>query len=143
MRLLHLSFRDFLLESKKAVKSPFHVDEKETHEKLLKKCLQTLSKPGCLKKDICNLQKPGTLRSEIHSHTIHIALPAEVKYACQYWVYHLKESERVVKDNYEVDRFLRGHFLHWLEVMSLLGQTSESIMMITTLLSICKVSMKY
>ena len=69
VRLLHLSFRDFLVDAKKRDKSPFWIDEKKTHAELASKCIQLMSKPGCLKKDICNLQKPGRLRATIDDQT--------------------------------------------------------------------------
>jgi hypothetical protein len=53
VRLLHLSFRDFLLDPQKRGKSPFWVDERKTHNKIASKCLKLLS--NYLKKDICNI----------------------------------------------------------------------------------------
>jgi len=43
IRLLHLSFRDFLVDPKKHGKSPYWVDGKETHKMLAGKCLQLMS----------------------------------------------------------------------------------------------------
>ncbi|RYP16410.1 hypothetical protein DL766_009126 [Monosporascus sp. MC13-8B] len=42
VRLLHLSFRDFLLDPEKKDKNPFWVNEKETHRQLAAQCLRTL-----------------------------------------------------------------------------------------------------
>ena len=78
VRLLHLSFRDFHHNPTKVDKSPFHVNDKETHEKLLNNCLQLLSKSSCLKKHICNLGKSGSLRSGSDNRIIDIALIADV-----------------------------------------------------------------
>jgi hypothetical protein len=139
VRLLHLSFRDFLLDPQKRGKSPFWVDERGTHNKIASKCLKLLSNQ--LKKDICNIQRPGALRSEIDSQVIDTHLPAEVQYACQYWVYHLVESRSHIYDEGQIHLFLQGHLLHWLEAMSLLGNISESITMITALKSILEVSL--
>jgi hypothetical protein len=139
VRLLHLSFRDFLLDPLKRGKSPFWVDEKKIHGKIACKCLQLLS--SRLKKDICNMQRPGTLRSEIGSQVVDDHLPAEVQYACRYWVYHLKQIKSGLYDEGQVHIFLREHLLHWIEAMSLLESTSESITMITTLQSILEVSL--
>ncbi|KAI9834042.1 MAG: hypothetical protein M1819_003327 [Sarea resinae] len=134
VRLLHLSFRDFLLDPRKRGRSPFWVEETKTHERIACKCLQLMSK--CLKKDICNLHGPGTLRSEIDSQSVDINLPAPVKYACRYWVYHLEKSKCCIHDSDQVHVFLYEHLLHWLEALSLLGDVSQSIRMITALLSI-------
>src|SRR2546423_44602 len=43
VRLLHLSFRDFLVNPKKCGKSQFWVDERKTHEMIVSKCLQLMS----------------------------------------------------------------------------------------------------
>jgi NACHT domain len=139
VRLLHLSFRDFLLDRQKREKSLFWVDEKKTHERIARKCIQLMSISKCLRKNICNLQGPGTFQCEIDSQIIDVCLLAEVRYACRYWVYHLEQSKRCICDNGQVHVFLREHLLHWLEAMSLLGNASESITIITTLQSILEV----
>jgi hypothetical protein len=138
VRLLHLSFRDFLLDPQKRGKSPFWVDERETHERIANKCLQLMSK--CLSENICKLQTPGTLRTEIESRTVDLYLPAEVQYACRYWVYHLEQSKRRIRDGEQVHVFLQNHLLHWLEALSLIGNASESIAMVGTLQSILEVT---
>jgi hypothetical protein len=139
IRLLHLSFRDFLFEALTRGKTPFWVDETKTHDTIVNKCVQLLC--NCLKKDICNVQKPGTRQSEIGVQVISAHLPAEVQYACRYWVYHLKQSKGGLIDKDQIHSFLQEHLLHWLEAMSLLGDTSESITMIATLQSILDVSL--
>lgn len=83
VRLLHLSFREFLLDPQKRRENAFCVDEKKAHEIMATKCFDLLDKS--LKKNLCNIQKIGTLRSEIDDSTVDIYLPAEVQYACRYW----------------------------------------------------------
>lgn len=72
VRLLHLSFRDFLI-----------APERKTHKKIAFQCLDLLSKPGCLKKNTCSL-KPGSLRTNISDHLLEQCLPAEMQYACRF-----------------------------------------------------------
>ncbi|KAL8307051.1 hypothetical protein RB597_008979 [Gaeumannomyces tritici] len=78
IKLLHLSFRDFLVDQKNRDANPFWVDARETHKQLADRCLQLLSTGNALRKDVCNLRWPGTLRSEISPQTINTALPPEV-----------------------------------------------------------------
>jgi len=141
VRLLHLSFRDFLLDPEKHGKSKFwfRVDERETHNMLATRCLELLSREG-LRKDICHLESPGTLRREISSKTIDKYLLPGVRYACRYWTYHLEQSGRRIRDQDAVHLFLQEHFLHWLEALSLIGVVSESIGLIGTLQSLIAVS---
>ena len=139
VRLLHLSFREFLLDTKRRGKSPFWVDEKETQKILARKCLQLLSSPKGLRKNICNLSGPGTLRSEVDCQMIGNALPSEVQYACSYWGHHLVQSGGRICDGDLVHIFLKKYFLYWLEAMSLMGEASESIHIINSLQSLTDV----
>lgn len=139
VRLLHLSFRDFLVDSEEAPsKNPFWVDEQESHSMLFSQCLTLLSR--VLKEDICCLQSPGTLQSEISQAAIDKHLPIEVRYACMHWAYHLRLSNRRMCDNDETHKFLASYLLKWLEALSILKQSAESIYMIDGLLDKLEVS---
>ena len=140
IRPLHLSFREFLHDNEKRGKSPFWVDEKETHMRLANKCLQLLSSPKGLRQNMCNLASPGTLRSEINDQILGKALSLEVRYACRYWAHHLVQSGDRIYDGGPVHAFLRKYFLYWLEAMSLMGEVSASIRMINSLQSLTHVS---
>ena len=140
VKLLHLSFRDFLVDPDKREKNPFWVDERKTHETLAAKCLKLLSEGNHLTQDICRLQMPGKRREDVDKRTIDRCLPPEFQYACLYWIYHLKESEGKVQDGDQADQFLRRHFLHWLEALSLMGKMSESIALIGMLQAVVAVS---
>ncbi|KAF2397937.1 hypothetical protein EJ06DRAFT_498328 [Trichodelitschia bisporula] len=134
VRLFHLSFRDFLVEP---CAKDFWVNEQETHGELAGKCLELMSRS--LKEDICNIQAnqgPGKLRAEISDETIKAYLPAEVQYACQYWVHHLKNSKAPLSYQGTVQAFLQEHFLHWLEAMSLIERMTESVNAVSTLRSL-------
>ena len=132
VRLLHLSFREFLVDISKKEKSPFWVDERARHESLASHCLRLMSGPNGLRQNMCDLQ-PGTLRSEVDEGKIISHLSPELQYACRYWVYHLKQSQRLVSDKATIDTFLQRHFLHWLEAMSLIGDTNKCISLLETL----------
>lgn len=138
VKLLHLSFRDFLVDGDKT--HEFWVDERATHEKLATHCLDILSDNQRLAEDICGLQMPGTFRKDVDSRKIDSCLPPEVQYACLYWVYHLKRSMAELHDGHRVLEFLQNQFLHWLEALSLIERLSESIGLIDELQSLIKVS---
>ncbi|KAH8710102.1 vegetative incompatibility protein HET-E-1 [Phaeosphaeriaceae sp. PMI808] len=133
IRLLHKSFRDFVLDPRKRGKSPFWVDERGTHERIATRCLQFLSGPQVLKRDMCNLGKPGILRKQISSQVVDECFPAEVRYACRHWVHHTRQGRIRVQDGHLIHQFLKAHFLHWLECLSLIGEVSEAIYMISSL----------
>jgi hypothetical protein len=137
IQLLHLSFRDFLLDREKKGKW-FWVDEMETHGMIATRCIELMS--NCLRENMCGLEYPGKLRNEIDGKTLHDCLPPDVRYACQYWIHHLKERGDRIRDEDEVHLFLKKHFLHWLEALSLMGNISQSIVLIDTLQSLVPVS---
>lgn len=139
VRLLHLSFRDFLVDTKEThSKSDFWVDEQASHSTLFTKCLELLSRN--LKEDVCCLQSPGTLHSDINQAVIDECLPADVRYACMHWAHHLKLRNRRICDNDETHKFLAKYLLNWLEALSILKQSAESIHMLDGLLNTLDVS---
>lgn len=133
VRLFHLSFRNFLVDPNKRARE-FWIDEAQYHQKLADRCIQLLHQH--LRRDICGLKVPGKLRSEVDQQTINAALPPEAKYACQYWVHHLKESKYSLRDGGLVHNLLKSHLLHWLEVLGLLGRISEGVGMVDDLLAL-------
>jgi hypothetical protein len=133
IRLLHPSFRNFLLDKQRCRDQHFWVDEKKAHKALAESSLRLMF--NSLRRDICTLNSPGALASAVGSCRIKQCLPADLQYACRYWVRHLQRSEARLRDNDQVHKFLQKHFLHWLEALSLIRKTSDSIRMVTVLQS--------
>jgi hypothetical protein len=139
LSLHHPSFRDFLLNEDRCSDSNFRVDKQDMHGILADSCLELMSRPGSLGENISHLESPGTLRKEI-GQNITACLPADMQYACRYWVHHLEQAGRRVHDRDPVHKFLQTHFLHWLEALSLAESISESPSLIGTLQSLIAVS---
>ena len=140
IRLLHPSFRDFLLVQERCQDPQLRVDEKEAHGVLADSCLRVMSDK--LERDICGLGVPGALARDVQGDRIKQCLPAELQYACQYWVQHLQRSKTQLLNNEQVHVFLREHLLHWLEALSLIGKTSEGVLALISLDSMVVVSYK-
>ena len=138
IRLHHPSFRDFFLDAKRCTDRQLQVDRNRVHWALANACIQIMTSK--LKNDICNLHLPGALASDIDDNQIKQFIPAELQYACSYWVQHLQESKNVLLDNDNVHLFLRSHLLFWLEALSLLKKTSEGISAIISLENLVKVN---
>ncbi|KAM6513650.1 hypothetical protein FALCPG4_016031 [Fusarium falciforme] len=136
IRILNMSFRDFLVDPAKRTTNEFWVDEIQYHERIANSCLRLMSS-GCLKRDICNLKKAGKPRIE----AIDISLPAHVRYACLYWAHHFQQSKGRLRDGDQVYSFLKRHFLHWLEALSLMGEVFKSIAIINTLRTLVEAEM--
>jgi NACHT domain len=144
IRLLHPSFRDFLLDSQRCQDMQFWVDKRIAHENLYTRCMQLMS--TCLRRNIYGLKSPGELASSVESSVLIQYLPGHVQYACRYWVGHLSRLKDHLWEGGEpferskVIKFLQEDFLHWLEALSLLGKMSEGILMVIDLQSIFTVS---
>jgi hypothetical protein len=139
VHLLHLSFREFLVDPQKQGKSPFWVDERNTHKKLASRCLELMSRANGLRQDICNLSAPGVLRSEIDGRTIASSLSPDLQYACRYWVDHLKQGQQDIVDRDKTHLFLQEHLLHWLEAMSLMRESSRCVGLLDSLQALASV----
>ncbi|KAJ4264710.1 hypothetical protein NW764_015795 [Fusarium oxysporum] len=131
VRLLHSSFEDCLVNLENKEMSEFSLNEELVNRHLTRHCLRIMR--GSLHEDICRVRIPGTRRSAIDLQHINERLPPELQYACLYWVHHRVAFDPRPDDTEEVYDFLTKHFLHWLETMSLMGRTMESLSMLNSL----------
>ncbi len=138
VRVLHKSFSDFLLGQEGMDATEFRVEAKEIHLMLLSQCIQRMSSGNGLRKNICEIGEPGKLISEIDRTTVSRHISPDLEYACLYWTYHLQQGGRVTNED-EIYTFVRTHFLHWLESLSLLRRLSDGIQSIRDLLAIIPV----
>lgn len=77
VRLLHPSFREFLLDQQRCSDMQFWVDEKLMHFELTGTCLEVMSKN--LKKNICGLGSPGSLTSDVEKDVLIRCLPSHLQ----------------------------------------------------------------
>ncbi|KAH8434467.1 NACHT and WD repeat domain-containing protein [Aspergillus melleus] len=139
IRTLHLSFHDYLVDDRtkdEEATSRFWVDKKEKHKLIACQCLAVMGR--YLRKNICDLPSHGTSRTEIDHDAMARFLPPALQYACRYWVYHLAQSSASADTIDQVLIFLKEHFLHWLESMSILGMIPEAIVAVNSLLQLTK-----
>ncbi|EGU74256.1 hypothetical protein FOXB_15233, partial [Fusarium oxysporum f. sp. conglutinans Fo5176] len=125
VRLLHLSFRDYLVDPENKEEVEFWVDEKLAHRKLAKHCLRIMR--GALQENICGLSFPGMRRSEVGARQLEEHTPPELQYACTYWIYHRTKIDFEPGDSHEIYDFMTASFLHWLEALSLLGRLKKCL----------------
>ncbi|KAL3478812.1 hypothetical protein BJX99DRAFT_256220 [Aspergillus californicus] len=132
VELLHLSFRDFLLDPQRCLNPYFRITEVEAHAILHKNCVELMS--TLLRRNICDIDV-GALVADIEPAQLEKSVPAHLRYACHYWAYHLKSGLIEPSDNDQVHQFLKTHLLHWLEVMSVTGSVPQAVQEINELLS--------
>ncbi|KAK0108690.1 hypothetical protein ONS95_003482 [Cadophora gregata] len=123
IRLHHPTFRDFLVDQNRCKNLDFWVDEKMAHNALADNCIRIMRK--MLKRDICDLKSPGTLAVTVDQSCIEQCIPAELQYACLHWAQHYRQSGVLLGEDDTPYSFLKEHYLHWLEVMNLIGKSSE------------------
>jgi hypothetical protein len=125
VRLLHLSFRDYLINPENRETVEFWVDEKLVHQNLARHCLRVMR--GTLHKNMCDLSFPGTRRSTLDSSELEKRIPPQLQYACMYWTYHQLAGDPKSTDENEFHDFLTTHLLHWMEALSLMGRVKECL----------------
>jgi hypothetical protein len=138
IKLFHLSFRDFLVDKIRCPDPQFWINEKTAHENLFLRCLKLMSEH--LRRDMCDLQLAGALAADVEKSKSEEHIPLELQYACRYWIGHLQKSNIEIYDNGQVHKFLKEHFLHWFEALSLIGNVFDGVIMLGTLESILIVS---
>ena len=143
IRILHTSFRDLITDPQKTKKDLFWVDEKEKHKRLALLSVKLLSTSRNLRRNICNIL-PNTKRHSINKEAVDSKLSPEVQYACRFWITHLVQSYDIIGEEWtSVSKFLRMHFLHWLEAMSLIGLSTSCFRMVDLLCKSIKVIMHH
>ena len=105
------------------------------------RCLRIISEN--LRRDMCYLRAPGAPTSKADSSWMEQCLPADLQYSCRYWVQHLQLGKALLYDNCQVHEFIRKHLLHWLEALSRIGKTSDSVQTVIDLQSMIVSSIVY
>ncbi|KAJ5088478.1 WD40 repeat-like protein [Penicillium angulare] len=107
IRILHLSFRDFLLQGA----SVFHVDGPSKHMAIFQLCLETMERH--LRYNVCDLDSPGTEKEDIDPQSVHRQFSSELAYSCRFWTYHFQQVSNDIETSaflYDAKRFLlRNH----------------------------------
>ena len=126
VRLLHPSFADFLMNRRRCNLEALHVAAAVHCENIAIGCIRHLD--GVLKKNISNLVLSTTPVDVT-------CFPAVTAYASVHWVDHVC-SITAAPDNLPdlLEQFLFRHFLHWVEVMSLLKKPRLTITLMKRLL---------
>ena len=130
VRVLHGSFRDFLMDPGRCEDKRFFINPSAYHQEILFSCLNLMK--GGLKKNICNLDDYISL-SEIED------LPARHKayigdalgYACKYWAKHLagvsSSGHNVGEVCNAVDEFFTTRLLFWIEALVIMKSLDATL----------------
>ena len=140
---VHQSAKDYLIKHIHSDISSkiFPHGQAEGHRTIFSQSLKAMS--TTLQRDVYNLQHPGISITEVKTPNPDPLF--SIRYACIYWIDHLFEitsgHDKVgLCDNGTIDVFLRKHFLHWLEALSLLESISHGVLAIAKLSRLLTVS---
>ncbi|KAJ7366048.1 WD40-repeat-containing domain protein, partial [Mycena albidolilacea] len=124
-RILHTSFSDYLT-SDRSSGHLWSVSPKIQSKSLVLGCLRILNSQLCF--NICKLESSHILNIDVPdlSDRITTHIKAELKYASLFWAHHLCATEVDNEILSELKSFINNQFLHWLEVLSLLGQVPSA-----------------
>jgi hypothetical protein len=126
VRVIHLSFPEFLLDSERCTAPGLAMDTALHHLRLAKRCLHIMNE-GLRENisDICDPWVPNDEVDDLKERLDRVA-PGHLRYASRFWHIHLREymrlSDAKAQLPQELNRFCAGHLLHWLELLSLLDE---------------------
>jgi len=130
LQITHQSFADFLKDSNRSTHA-FTIDQPKQSKTLALGCLRVMNDQGGLRFNICNLETSHVFNDQIVDLPTRIkaTIPSYLSYACCFWAQHLQNiSEQdinpAIAEN--VSKFAYTHLLHWLEVLSLIGEVSSA-----------------
>jgi hypothetical protein len=136
---VHQSAKDYLVEH--ASSEIFSDGCIEEQQRIVLGLIEAMDK--ALQRDVYSLRHPGCSIDEVEYPDPDPLAP--IRYACIYWVDHLCEikssyNEVGLYNNGTIYVFLRQHFLHWLEALSLIKGISEGVMAMAKLIGLLTVS---
>ncbi|RFN47634.1 wd40 repeat-like protein [Fusarium flagelliforme] len=135
--LIHLSFRDFILDEKRSELLPISIKELGMHQDIFSRCLDIMN--SGLRYNICCLDLPGMFVSEVELSRIQCHIPQHLRYVCRHWVSHLSklDPQCLVQDVLEkggaLHVFIQEKLPFWLEVMAFVGEAPAIIPIISQL----------
>lgn len=127
IRLIHPSFHDFLVDPLRCIDSNFSVKSAVQHTIIATRCLFAMK--TLLRRDMCNVNDSSKLNIEIPdlAERIQCHIPLPLQYACRHWAFHVSHSEINDELFEHLEYFCAKNMLHWLEVVSLLGELDNAV----------------
>jgi hypothetical protein len=133
---IHQSAKDYLLMDAKTEVKPHH-------RKMFLRSLQAMR--STLRRNIYNINHPGTTIEQVKQPKPDPL--AATGYSCVYWVDHLHDYDFQTARDYSdrfaeggvVEDFLKQHYLHWIEALSLLGRIPDAVAAILRLQAVLQV----
>ena len=126
----HKSFPDFLMDPNRCKNEKFLVKPSIHHAEILFSCLRLMREK--LKRNICSLDDCSVL-TEVKDLSARKKdnIGDALEYSCQFWTKHLlgisSNSPCIQEVQGAIDQFFTTHFLHWIELLVLVGNPDVGI----------------
>jgi hypothetical protein len=137
--LIHQSAKEYLLESR--AQDLLSRGTAQEHVEIAERLMRAMS--SALRRNIYSLQDFGTESKNLKPPNPNPL--ASLHYACRFWLDHLLDAAASgtpdLLESAHIFEFLRRHFLHWLETLSLSGRLSDASSLIAKLLYTGQVSL--
>ncbi|KAJ7166158.1 quinon protein alcohol dehydrogenase-like superfamily [Mycena filopes] len=134
IRLLHPSVRDYLTNPARcAPDNRWCIDAEAGHSYLAIECLNLLArelKYNSMKLDAAADFGPGVYNRCYIWNSPDYDGPASTEYACTFWIDHVCSVQRpdlLPTLQEHITKFYSAHFLHWLEMLSLMKRSRDAI----------------
>ncbi|EIW78059.1 hypothetical protein CONPUDRAFT_129109, partial [Coniophora puteana RWD-64-598 SS2] len=123
VQIYHTSFRDFLLHKH----GDDQTDTALSHRYLSCRCFEIMG--NLLKRDICGLQDPSLMHSDIadFAERRDAAIPRSLRYACLYWLHHLREIVPDEEVHGHLLDFVDGKIMFVIEAYAVLGELGAGV----------------
>ncbi|KAG8925324.1 hypothetical protein FRC01_010359, partial [Tulasnella sp. 417] len=131
IRFMHTSVRDLLINKERCGGKQYFIDTIRENHDLAMKCLQLMERD--LKTNICRLSDLSKANSDPGiQELVKLQVPQGLQYSCRSWFFHLTADSPEVtsgcqRTTSDIESFSQGRLLGWLEVMSLIGETRQSL----------------
>jgi hypothetical protein len=125
LRLIHLSFPDFLSDPNRCSELPeYRVDPVVDHLRVAQWCIKQLN--SNLHFDMCDIRDPSLSNAEVLDLQARLRkyVSESLRYACKFWAVHWLEHIRAAGAGCQLplglEEFCETHLFHWIEVLSLI-----------------------
>ncbi|KAJ6541156.1 hypothetical protein DFH09DRAFT_1041449, partial [Mycena vulgaris] len=121
IRIIHLSFRDYMTSHIQKIHPEFLCGTEHQKQSLASALVELMHKE--LRFNICDLPTSYLRNLEMPDFKwwLNTNIPQHLRYACRFWVDHIAATSYCPDRALVVENFLLKQFLFWLEVLSLLG----------------------
>ena len=128
IRALHASLHDYLTDKSRCRDPRFFIDPSVQHAEIARHCLERM-KPPSLRRDICDIGDYSKLNEQVDDlkRRKEEHIPGDLQYACRYWASHFSSAD-VGEGLIDLVRsFAFVSILHWMEVLSLVGELNGGL----------------